>query len=277
MSENEHTGQLLPAKFSWTHGIELVEDRFPPASKQIVPLASSLQYLKSERSNTMKLESYFAAAASQAEQTQMDIIANNLANANTPGYKKDILSFSALLGEIEHTDMSQGPIRTTGDKLDVALSGSGFLSVKTNHGILYTRAGDLAVNGSKQLVTQDGWPVLGKNGSPIEVNDVSQLRITSNGQIFDGNNAVNQLGLVDFPPNSLQKVGGGYFQPENANVQPQQANNCTVRQGALEQANFNPVQQIAKMIVATRNFEAYQKTLQDASNLDSQLITKTSG
>lgn len=224
----------------------------------------------------MKLESYFTAVGSQQEQTQLDIIANNLANSNSPGYKKDTLTFNSVLGEVFHTDMSQGPITDTGDKLDVALSGSGFLSVQTNTGTLYTRAGNLAVNSSNQLVTQDGWPVLGKGGAPITINDVTALRITRDGQVFDGNDQSNKLQLSDFPPNSLQKVQGGYFQPVDANTQPAQATGCTVHQGALEGANLNPVEEMARMIQDTRDFETYQKTMKSGYNLDTELISKTS-
>ena len=226
----------------------------------------------------MKLESYFATTGSQEEQIQLDIIANNIANSNSPGYKKDTLSFSSVLGEVGHIDMSQGPIRQTGNNLDVALSGNGFLSVKTAQGTLYTRAGDLAVNSSSQLVARDGSPVMGQGGVTITVTDVNGLRITEDGQIFDkSNNSLGQLQLVDFPPNSLKKVQGEYFQPSNANVQPAPVTNCTVRQGAIEDANFNPVKEMALLIQATREFEAYQKTLKSGENLDSELISKTAG
>ncbi|MGC9195539.1 MAG: flagellar hook-basal body protein [Syntrophobacteraceae bacterium] len=225
----------------------------------------------------MKLQSYFAAAGSQAEQTQLDIIANNIANSNTAGYKKDTLYFSSLLGESEKTDMSQGQIRQTGSNLDVALSGSGFLSVQSTQGTLYTRAGDLAVDASNQLVTQDGWPVLDQNGKPIKITDAQGLQITGNGQVFDDGNSVGQLQLVDFPAESLKKVGSLYFEPLDPTTQPQPAANCTVRQGALEDANFNTVKEMADLIEVTRNFESYQKTLKSGSNLDSELISKTSG
>jgi flagellar basal-body rod protein FlgF len=225
----------------------------------------------------MKLESYFAVAASQEAQTQLDIIANNIANSNTAGYKKDTPSFSAVMQELTHTDLSQGPIRQTGNNLDLALSGNGFLSVKTDSGTLYTRAGNLTLDSSNQLVTQDGWPVLGSTGSPIKVSSAAGLSITSTGQVFDGDNPVGQLALVDFPANSLQKVKGGYFQPSNGATPPQQATTCTVQQGALEGANFNQIREMAKLIEITRNFESYQKTLKSGSNLDSELISKTSG
>ena len=226
----------------------------------------------------MRLESYFATTGAQDEQSQLDIISNNLANSNTPGYKKDVLSFSTVLGEVSRIDMSQGPLQQTGSNLDVALSGSGFLSVQSPQGTLYTRAGDLAVNSSKQLVTQNGYPVLGQNGSPITVTTANGLRITDGGQLFDAtNNSVGQLQLVNFPTGSLKKVGGGYFQPTDPTVQPGQATACTVHQGALEEANVNSVKEMALLIEATREFESNQKTLKDASNLDSELISKTSG
>jgi flagellar basal-body rod protein FlgG len=225
----------------------------------------------------MKLQSYFAAAGSQAEQTQLDIIANNIANSNTAGYKKDTLYFSSLLADSEKTDMSQGQIRQTGNNLDVALSGSGFLSVESSQGTLYTRAGDLAVDAANQLVTQDGWPVLDQNGKPIKITDTQGVQITDNGQVFDDGNSVGRLQVVDFPAESLKKVGSLYFQPLDPSMQPQQATNCTLRQGALEDANFNAVKEMADLIEVTRNFESYQKTLKSSSNLDSELISKTSG
>ncbi len=148
----------------------------------------------------MKLESYFTTLGSLEEQKRLDIISNNIANSNSPGFKKDSIHFSDVLGEVSYTSMSQGPIRETGNKLDIALSGDGFLSVQTDQGILYTRAGNLTVNSAKQLVTQDGWPVLGKNG-PITVENTANFRITEDGQVFDGNNQVDQLNIVQFPPN----------------------------------------------------------------------------
>jgi flagellar basal-body rod protein FlgG len=224
----------------------------------------------------MKLQSYFSTLGSLEEQRRLDVISNNIANSNSPGFKKDSLHFSDLLGEVSYTSMSQGPIHDTDHKLDIALSGNGFLSVQTDNGVLYTRAGNLMVNKDRQLVTQDGWPVLGRN-APITIQDPQTLRITEDGQVFDGNNQVDQLSLVQFPPNSLKKVKNGYFQPQTNDVKPEKAANCTVRQGALEGPNFNPVEEMARMVQTMRNFESYQKTMQSSENLDSELISKTAG
>ncbi len=225
----------------------------------------------------MKLESYFTTLGSLEEQKRLDIISNNIANSNSPGFKKDSIHFSDVLGEVTYTSMSQGPIRQTGNNLDIALSGDGFLSVQTNQGTLYTRAGNLTLNSAKQLVTQDGWPVLGKN-SPIVITNPATVRIGEDGQIFDGKDLVSNLDIVQFPSGSgLKKAENGYFEPQTAGAQPVKATNCSVRQGALEGPNFNPVEEMARMVQTMRDYESYQKTTQNSGSLDSQLISKTSG
>jgi flagellar basal-body rod protein FlgG len=224
----------------------------------------------------MKLEAYFPTLGSLEEQRKLDIISNNVANSNSPGFKKDSVNFSSVLGDVFFTSMSQGPIRQTGEKLDIALSGDGFLTVQTDQGTLYTRAGNLTINKSNQLVTTDGWPVLGKNG-PIVVADVGNFRVNDDGQVFDGDNKVDQLKIAQFPPKTLQKSQNGYFQPQTTDIQPGTATNCTVRQGALESPNFNPVEEMTRVVTAMRNFESYQKMITNNGNLDSELISKTSG
>ncbi len=225
----------------------------------------------------MKLESYFTTIGSLEEQKRLDTISNNIANANSPGYKKDSIHFSDVLGEVSYTSMSQGPIHQTGNTLDIALSGDGFLSVQTDQGTLYTRAGNLTLNNAKQLVTQDGWPVLGKN-APITIKDTANLRIGEDGQIFDGIEPAGSIDIVQFPPGvSVKKAENGYFEPQTAGAQPVQATNCVVRQGSLEGANFNLVEEMAGMVQTMRNYESYQKTLQNGGNLDSELISKMSG
>lgn len=226
----------------------------------------------------MRLESLLAAVGSIEEQKRLDIVSNNIANSNSPGFKKDGVNFSDVMGEVSYTSMSQGQVRETGENFDLALIGDGFLSVQTNQGVVYTRAGNLTVNASKQLVTQDGWPVLGRNG-PVNVPNVSTFRVIEDGQVFDGNdNPIDQLSVVAFPNMTMKKTRNGYFQPETTDAQPAKAQNCKVRQGALEGPNFNPVEEMVKLVETMRNFETYQKTIQICdSGLDSQVISKLSG
>ena len=223
----------------------------------------------------MRLGSYAAAMGAQAQQKRLDVIANNMANANTPGFKKDDVHFRNFLDQATYTAQDQGPIKETGGKLDIALSGSGFLRVKTDQGTLYTRAGNLTVNADKTLVTQDGWPVLGKSG-PIKIEEPSTVRIEPDGQVFDKEQKVDSIDLVEFPPQAvLQKVQNGYFQPAAKEMEPVPAKECAVRQGALEGANFNMVEEMVHMVDTMRVFEAYQKTIQTFDrDLDSQIITK---
>lgn len=225
----------------------------------------------------MKLGTYIAAVGSMEEQRRLDIIANNIANSNSPGFKKDSVYFSDLMGALTYTSFEQGPVRETGHKLDLALYGKGFLRVQTDKGTLYTRAGNLTLDTSKRLVTQDGWPVLGKNG-PITINNQADLNIDENGQVFDGNTQVDSLDLVQFPENaSLKKVQGCYFEPGEG-VSPVKAEKCAVRQNHLEDPNFNAVEEMVRMVESSRNFEAYQKMIQTLDrDLDAQLISKLTG
>ncbi len=222
----------------------------------------------------MKVGSYVATIGSMEEQRRLDVIANNIANSNNPGFKKDSVYFSKLMGSSTYTSFDQGPLRDTGNKLDVALSGKGFLRVQGDKGTLYTRAGNLTLDKSKRLVTQDGWPVLGKNG-PITVNNPTDVSIDENGQVFDGTAQVDTLDLVQFADSAgMKKLQGGYFEPAQGD-NPVKAENCTVRQGALEGANFNPVEEMVHMVESSRNFEAYQKMMQTLDrDLDGQLISR---
>lgn len=224
---------------------------------------------------SMKLGTYAAALGSIEQQKQLDVIANNIANANTPGFKKDNVHFSNFLGEVTYTNMDQGPVRDTGNNMDIALYGSGFLKVQTASGTYFSRAGNMTLNSNRMLVNQDGLPVLGQHG-PITILNPANLRIEENGQVFDGNKLIDTLDIVQFPPDVvLRKNQNGYFEPPANAAQPTEAQNCTVRQGALEGANFNPVEQMVKMVETSRNFEVYQKTMQTFDrDLDGQLISR---
>ena len=226
----------------------------------------------------MRLGSYMATAGAMQEQRRLDVIANNMANVTSPGFKKDSTHFDNLLGQVTFTSFQQGPIRETGHKLDLALSGQGFLKVQADSGLLFTRAGNLTVDGQKNLVTQDGWKVLGKSG-PIKVENADNVRFGEDGQIFDGNTATGSLDIVTFAPGvELKKVEGGYFQPDSTDAAPMPASNCTVRQAALEGPNFNPVEEMVRMVESLRTFESFQKTIQTFDrDLDGQLIAKLAG
>lgn len=222
----------------------------------------------------MRIGTYAAALGAVQQQKRLDVIANNLANANTAGYKRDEARFEDFVNESTFTQYDQGPIRTTDNPLDIALEGKGYLKLQSKDGPLYTRAGNLTVSRDKFLTTQDGLQVLGKNG-PIQLTSTN-IRITPEGQVFDGDTAIDSLDLVQFPDQTpLLKGNSGYLKPQDNTAKPTPATGCSVQQGALESANFNVVEEMARMVDTVRIFEAYQKVLQTSGqDLDGQLISK---
>jgi flagellar basal-body rod protein FlgF len=221
----------------------------------------------------MRIGYYAAALGSLEQEKRLDVIANNLSNAGTAGFKKDAVHFKDFLDQTTYSRMSPGRVRQTDNPMDVALNGEGYLRVQSDQGILFTRAGNLTRNKEDSLVTQEGWPVLGKNGGPIKV-ETSNIRIEQDGQVFDDGDSVDTLDIVKFPANTLlEKARNGLFKPPQG-IAPIPATECSVQQGALEDANFDMVSEMTQMIETMRVFEAYQKTLQFHDQLDSQITSK---
>lgn len=221
----------------------------------------------------MRIGYYAAALGSLEQEKRLDVIANNLSNAGTAGFKKDGVQFKGFLDQFTYSQLTQGRVRRTENPLDVALSGEGYFRVKSDQGILFTRAGNLTRNRDNMLVTQEGWPVLGKKGEPIRV-ETSDLRIEENGQVFDDGEEVDALDIVKFPPGThLEKARNGLFTPPPG-VAPIPAPECTVYQGSLEDSNLEMVSEMAHMIETMRVFEANQKTMQFHEQLDSQITSK---
>ncbi len=221
----------------------------------------------------MRIGYYCAALGTREQQKRLEVISNNIANTNTAGFKKDTVQFKDFLVETSSPRLEQGSVRTTDNPLNVALIGDGYLRVQTDQGVQYTRNGDMKHRRDGVITTLEGWPVLGKKG-PIRTSN-SAVRINEDGQIFDDKESIATLDLVRFPPKTvLTKAANGYFTPADPKVAPLPATNCTVQQGALEQANFNVVEEMTQMIDTLRNFESYQKILQSFDQIDSQLTNK---
>lgn len=211
------------------------------------------------------------------QQKRLEVVANNIANASTVGYKRDDARFSDFVFQTTYTHFGPGAVRSTENPLDLAIEGDGYFRVQSDEGEVYTRAGNLRLNGENTLVTQEGWPVLGKGG-PIQVKD-SRIRIDPSGQIFDYDdnreNLVDTFDVVAFPRDAaLMKVRNGYVKPTDSNHPATSLETVNVQQGALEGANFNIVEEMTRMVETMRAFEAYQKASQTQSDLDSQLINK---
>jgi flagellar basal-body rod protein FlgF len=230
----------------------------------------------------MKIGYYCAALGTREQAKRLEVISNNIANTNTAGFKKDTVLFRDFMVETSSPRMQQGSMRTTDNPLNIALMGDGFLKVQTDQGVMYSRNGDLRLSSDGTVTTQEGWPVLSKNG-PIRLTS-SKVRISEDGQIFDINedptataskDSIATIDLVSFPGKTpMTKAGNGYFTPADATAAPLPTTTCTVHQGALEQANFNVVEEMTQMIDTLRTYESYQKVLQSFDQIDSQLSTK---
>jgi flagellar basal-body rod protein FlgF len=223
---------------------------------------------------------YIAASGMIAEQVRQDQLANDLANASTPGYKADSseqASFSDLLlwnsntgaavGSLSMgsritrvvTDLSQGPLQNTGDPLDVALDGPGFLAVSTGSGVRYTRDGQLVVDGEGRLATDTGDLVLGTSGSPITVGqstDPSTISIDSRGTVKVGTRTVGTLAVMSLT--GATKQGDTLF-TGSPGVRPA---GTTVQQGFLEGSGVQPAEAMVDMIVSFRSYETTQRAIQ---------------
>jgi flagellar basal-body rod protein FlgF len=222
---------------------------------------------------------YIAATGMLAAQIRQDVIANNLANASTPGFKGDVavsesfrdmllvdtnsrdrlgpLSTGAQVAEVA-VNLRSGTMRHTGSSLDVAINGAGWLQVQTDAGVRYTRNGALTTNLQGQITTAQGDPVLGAAGQPIVVDGTrGQIAISPSGVITVEGREVGQLGLVALQDPSIEKLGESYVTgTPDAGTPPGQ-----VAQGYLENANVNSVEEMVDLIVNMRTYEAGQKVI----------------
>ena len=236
---------------------------------------------------------YLAAAGALVQQVRLEIIANNVANIDTIGYKAEKSVFSVnenpstpnpleTTGVIQplspyappfHTviDFSQGAIRQTGNPLDVAINGKGFFAVQTPDGVQYTRQGRFTLDAAGTLVTPEGFAVLGEGGQiTLEQGDVE---IHGEGGVYVDGDEVGRLRITDFGNgDALKKAGGGRFVAPNVVAPEERPLNTTLSQGYLETANVNPVQAMTEMIETARAFEAYQKVIHSADEATSKSI-----
>jgi flagellar basal-body rod protein FlgF len=230
---------------------------------------------------------------------QMDVVANNVANVNTNGYKADKSLFQEYLKSGAHEDnfvgqdrrvsyvldsgtfkdFSQGPTEQTKNPLDVAIDGGGFLVVQTAAGERYTRDGGLAINNQGQLVTAAGDAVLGNSGPIVFQPTDHDISIAADGNITvqEGVNRIDsvrgKLRVVSFADaQKLLKEGANLYSAGTATAQPDTASK--VRQGFIEKSNVNSVLEMSRMIEVTRTYTQISNLLQQQSDLHKSAIEK---
>lgn len=232
----------------------------------------------------MDLGLYPLASGSQALIQRLDLLANNLANVDTAGYKADRSLFRSYLNAVAlppvpvsgaampfsrlpfveeiRTDFSQGAIQETGHSLDLALEGEGFFAVDTSQGVKYTRQGNFYLDPQGVLVNGGKLPLLGTKG-PIRLPPGGgNLVIDSQGKVFVGGTEVDALRIADFPkPYPLQKEGNGLFGLSDPKAAERPATRFKLQQGSLELSNVSLIRGLTDLISVSRSYEAYQKAI----------------
>jgi flagellar basal-body rod protein FlgF len=235
---------------------------------------------------------------------EMDVVANNIANINTTGYKADSAVFEEFLPPVANHghfpgadrrlsyvqdratwhDFKPGPLRQTGNALDVAIEGDAFLVVQTPRGERYTRNGALQINATGQLVTAEGFAVQSDGGPIVFQNTDSDIAIADDGTIRvreSGDSRTDvprgRLRLVRFDQVArLQKDGSSLFSaPAGVAPQtPEPANRVRVIQGALEQSNVRGMVEMSRMIELTRHYQQIANLLQSHGDMRRDSIEK---
>lgn len=227
---------------------------------------------------------------------EMDVVSNNVANINTTGFKGDTAIFeeylmpgasagqfarpdrrlSYVLDRSTWHDMSQGPTQQTGNPLDVAIDGTAFMVVQTPRGERYTRNGALQINSAGQLVTSEGFQVLGDAG-PIQfqTND-KEILVARDGSVSVPDGTRGKLRLVKFEAmQRLTKDSGSTFAAPQG-VQPQQVapEERHILQGSLERSNVRGVVEMTRMIEVSRNYTQVATMLQNQGEMRKSAVEK---
>lgn len=203
---------------------------------------------------------------------EMQIVANNLANSATTGYRAEGLMFSEYIqrmdqgaslsmgqGNVRQTSFTQGALTQTGGAFDMAIEGDGYFLVETPRGERLTRSGAFSPSANGDLVTNDGFRVLDAGGAPVFVPPGTAVNISPDGTVSADGNPLGQVGVVrPVDPSTMVREDGVMFSAEGG-FEP--AEDSTVLQGFVENSNVNPIAQLARMIEVQRAYELGQSFL----------------
>ena len=224
----------------------------------------------------METPTYIALSRQMALRQEMELVANNIANASTAGFKAELMVMAEVdlpaekgvkLAYVQDLasarDFSPGPLRPTGGELDLAIDGKGFFAVRTPEGIRYTRVGRFQLDADGILVTSQGYPVLGGGSALTITPEDGPINVASDGTIstdraLEGQQLaiVGKLDIVDFAsPAALTPAVDGYFIAK----QPPRAAEGGVVQGMLEDSNVKPIIEMTNLIEVTRSYQSVQR------------------
>jgi flagellar basal-body rod protein FlgF len=232
--------------------------------------------------------SVMAAAGMQSRMQSLDLVANNLANSSTGGYKSDgeffTLFTSEAAGEDESgpsavpmiqrqwTDFGQGLLEPTNNPLDFGISGKGFFVVQGSSGPLYTRNGHFRFSNSGALVTNEEYPLLQQNGQPFKVNTSQPLEVARNGDVSQSGKLIGTLKVAQFEtPSALTKYGANYFSNSTGQDVGDGAG-AQIYQGKIEASNVSAAHGAVRIVGLSRQFEMMQKAISISNDMGKKAI-----
>lgn len=220
-----------------------------------------------------------ALSHQKALRTNMEVIAGNIANASTAGYKGEHLLFTEYVNQTVNQrpvafvqdfgmvrDYGEGAMSRTGNPLDLAIKGKGWFVIETPLGTRYTRNGQFSMNGDGEIVTSSGNRVLGAGGTPLVIEPgTKKIEIFGDGTVKAGGN-VSKLKIVQFDDESVLKNISNTLYRAEGEIDPADAENAQVVQGVIEESNVEPILEITDMIQTMRDYQSTQKIIEEEHN-----------
>ena len=228
-----------------------------------------------------------------ANRRSLDVVANNIANMNTTGFKAENVLFEQILQEVGsgteigseisfvqdravYRNLTDGGLVETSGPLDMALSGEGFFVIDTPQGERYTRNGNFKLDEEGQIVTSEGHPLLDINGEPIVIGpNESNIEVAKDGSMATSLGPKTNLNIVTFDNiNEMRKVGASLYDTEQ---EPFPADNASVHQGMIETSNVQPILEVTRMIEFSRAYQSAASIISDAEDLQRKAVDELSG
>ncbi len=228
---------------------------------------------------------YVAMSGAVAQERAMDVTANNVANANSVGFRAERVTFEEVLGgqgnlsfvtaEEAWVDTSKGELRTTGNPLDVAVDGDGWFAMDTPDGPRYTRAGAFRIGPDGALIDERGNGVLDVGNKPLLIPPGAQdVTVDPAGQVLVDGVPLGQIQIVQLNDGKLRNEGGNlYSAPGGVKA----VENSAVVTGHLEQANFDPVRGMVDLIRISRNHESLHQMMTTYREIDQRVVREIGG
>jgi flagellar basal-body rod protein FlgF len=234
----------------------------------------------------MSTDLYVAASAQVAQAKRIDAIANNIANANTAGFRAAGVKFDVAMGRVGDDPVAfsgqgqvyvvrdQGPVNFTGNSLDVAVDGDGWLALETPEGTIYTRDGRLHMTDLGDLTSVAGYPVLDSGGGPISLDpSAGPIEIAESGVISQGGKQVGSIGLFLIAADAkLTRHDNSGVIPDKPAEPVEDFTTASIRQGYVEGSNVNPILEMTRLIEASRAFDEAAAAIQQSDERTSEAI-----